>query len=345
MAGPTDLAATLVAGLPDIGVYRFEFHALEPLTLPDYPGSTWRGLVGHGLRKTVCVTRQPECDGCLLLGSCAYPALFEAPPPQPGMRAETPLPYCLAVDFTHRKHLAEGDALDLAVHLFGSANGFLPYLIHSLRMAAERGIGATQGRARLTSVWQRPGPDAAWQPIYDGAGVASPLPPFPASAIPTPGLPERVQLELLTPLRIKRQGHFVGRREFGAEECARHLLWRLEALARHFGAAFDPDLWRQAHDLARPLTLTAATLHWHEWTRRSARQDTRMQMGGLLGTVTLEGPGLELLWPLLQVGQWTLLGKAPTMGLGRYQVQPAASLPDQTGIQERATVAAVGGPG
>ncbi len=73
--------ARLVLACPGFGFYRFEFVAEEPIVLPPFPGSAWRGLVGHGLRRTVCVTRQPRCEGCLLIGSCVYSTIFESPPP------------------------------------------------------------------------------------------------------------------------------------------------------------------------------------------------------------------------------------------------------------------------
>jgi hypothetical protein len=54
--------------------------ALEPIRLPPNSGSAWRGLIGSSLRRSVCVTRQPTCDGCLLRTQCAYSAFFESPP-------------------------------------------------------------------------------------------------------------------------------------------------------------------------------------------------------------------------------------------------------------------------
>jgi hypothetical protein len=77
-SGP--LMRDLLRALPDIGAYRLTFLAQEALELPDYPGSAWRGVLGRGLRRAVCVTRAPRCPGCLLAGTCVYATLFEAPP-------------------------------------------------------------------------------------------------------------------------------------------------------------------------------------------------------------------------------------------------------------------------
>ena len=56
-------------GLPDLARFRFGLRALDPIRLTEYPGSAWRGLLGHGLRRTVCVTRQPTARAaCFIHG-------------------------------------------------------------------------------------------------------------------------------------------------------------------------------------------------------------------------------------------------------------------------------------
>ena len=56
-----------------------------------YLGSAWRGAFGHALRKTVCITRLPACDDCVLVRSCPYPFLFESRTP-PGATKLTRYP-------------------------------------------------------------------------------------------------------------------------------------------------------------------------------------------------------------------------------------------------------------
>ncbi|SEQ47879.1 hypothetical protein SAMN05421693_13513 [Ectothiorhodospira magna] len=75
--------------------YRLWFQAQTPVTLPRFAGSTWRGTLGHALKKAVCVTRQPHCRSCMLLHACAHAYIFETPPP-PGagkMRKYTAAPH------------------------------------------------------------------------------------------------------------------------------------------------------------------------------------------------------------------------------------------------------------
>jgi len=61
--------------------YRLRFESSGRGGLPAYPGSAWRGALGHALKKTVCVTSLDSCPPCLLYRSCPYPYIFETPPP------------------------------------------------------------------------------------------------------------------------------------------------------------------------------------------------------------------------------------------------------------------------
>ena len=79
---------------------------------------------------------------------------------------------------------------------------------------------------------------------------------------------------------------------------------------------------------AESVPVRESDLRWHEWSRHSARQKTRLQMGGLVGTFELEGAALGPFWPFVWLGQWTHAGKGCTMGLGRYVLAPLPALTD-----------------
>jgi hypothetical protein len=313
--------------LPDLARFRFGLRALDPLRLPEYPGSAWRGLLGQGLRRTACVTRQHSCAGCLLIHGCVYSQLFETPPP-PGLELRgftaMPHPYALDIDPSAPREYAPGEALQLGISLIGPAIAHVPYLIHALGLAGERGIGPEHGRFALERVdrEQVPGGDL-WERVYAvGTGeyhpVKSPPPPVPTA-------PERVSLRLITPLRIKHDGHFVGPRNFRLADLLRHLYNRLQRLALLYGGVPEAFDWRRDGVAADDLTLAEARLGWHDWTRYSSRQRTEMQMGGLLGELVISGPGLAVVWPALWLGQWTHVGKGTAFGLGSYRLQPVAN--------------------
>jgi hypothetical protein len=309
-------------GLPPILRVCFHVEALERGRLPVYAGSAWRGLIGHSLRRTVCVTRRTSCEGCLLTGTCPYSVFFESPPSTPeGARRYTALPHPFVLDVPTRpeRELAPGEALRVGINLMGPAIDHLPYLIQAFESAGERGIGRAGGRFVLRRVLaeDRLG-SGEWIPVYDpDSGEYRRSAPASAPAVARPCGDAR--LRLITPLRIKRRGRFVGAREFDPEVLLRNLISRLESLGAFYGDS-TRTAWDEALASVQRVSLVAADLAWSDWTRFSSRQKTTMQMGGLVGDITLSGSGLRSLWSALWLGQWTHVGKGTSFGLGKYRL-------------------------
>ncbi len=309
---------------PLLSRFRFGLRALDWIRLPPYPGSAWRGLLGHGLRRTACVTRAPSCEGCLLIHGCVYSQLFETPPP-PGLDlrgfSSVPHPFVLNIDPKAPRQYQPGEALGLGITLMGPAIPQVPYLIHALGWAGQRGVGPGQGALALETVEREGVPGGGcWERVYDAAQGAY-LQRWPEPLAP-PEAPEQVRIRLITPLRIKRDGHFVVPREFALADLLRHLYNRLQRLAVLYGGHPESFSPHRGPDLTQGLAVIDADLYWHDWTRYSSRQDTLMQMGGLLGDLRVAGPLLADVWPALWVGQWTHLGKGTAFGLGAYRLDP-----------------------
>lgn len=310
---------------PALTRVRFEIEAAEPLRLPAYPGSAWRGLLGHSLRRTVCVTRQPTCAGCLLQGTCAYSVFFESPPPNPQTATRytaLPHPFVLDVDASAEREVARGAPLPLGMTLIGPAIDLLPYLIQTLERAGQRGLGSHGGRFALCRVLAEEGLGSdQWRPVFDADSreYRRLVSPPPGGTPPAPTGPIRIDFQ--TPMRIKRHGHFVGAAEIEPGDLIRNLLARLSSLAAFYGPADAPYDWTGLADLGSDLLLTNKELTWSDWTRYSSRQGTTMQMGGLVGTLTLAGAGVPSLWTALWLGQWTHVGKGTSFGLGKYRVR------------------------
>jgi hypothetical protein len=305
---------------------RFQFQAIDPIRLPSYSGSAWRGLLGHSLRHSVCVTRAPTCDGCMLRSHCAYSTFFETPPvsAQTAQRYNAlPHPFVLEPPPAGQCEYAPGEPLALGLTLIGPAGDLRPYLIHALQRAGERGLGREGGRFRLHQVIQETalGTDH-WQPVFDAShGTLQPLNTAPQALAPCP---ETLALDLLTPLRLKQRGHYVRPAQLSARALLGTLATRIELLAELYAAPARALERNALHSAIDQIEIETTSLRWVEWTRYSSRQRTHMQLGGLLGPLRLHGPGLAPLWPLIALGQWLHVGKNTSFGLGRYRVIPAA---------------------
>lgn len=305
-----------------------DFSLLSPRV--GYLGSAWRGAFGRELRKTLCVTGLSDCDACSLVRSCAYPMIFENRPPPDATKLtrypRTPNPYVLE-PADQRFDAQDGTTLNLGITLFGHRAAHLPYVIHALERAGARGL--TRRRAALDLIdvqaerWDcdENAENPSWTTIdrsldrSDRAPLARPV---------APPIPSVVRVKLISPLRIKKGGHFVGATDFDFRAFAGNLLRRISLLTYFFG---DSSLEVDFVELLRhteQVPLSKANLRWHELTRHSSRQRTTMQMGGLVGSFEIPASTLGLIWPCLWLGQWTHIGKGCTMGLGRYILEPTS---------------------
>ncbi len=344
-----------------IKTYRFYFTTESPVRLPSFPGSAWRGAFGHALKKTVCVVRNTPCNQCMLKNACAYSYVFETPPPANAekMRKYTAAPHPFVLQFpepaakfkdsVYYPSLPSGintvdlkpspkgedwvrgnknkECIDplqtnysLDVILFGHGQRYFPYIIHALQTAGLDGIG---GHQQIFSLQQIDDIDlnGLGETIYQNGELK---PQQPAESISIPTMPTQIEIIFHTPLRIKQDSKNLATREFNFGAFFGNLLRRISMISYfHTDTPLETDFAAlTAH--ARTVQFNSQQLKWYDWTRYSSRQQTEMNMGGLIGSVSLDMQGLEAFWPYLWLGQWTHAGKGTSMGMGAYTIQPAS---------------------
>lgn len=303
--------------------YRFAFRVHEDLRLPDYAGSLLRGQFGAALRRTACMTRAKTCDGCPLLATCPYPAIFETPPPPAHALqkfSRVPNPYVIEPPPLGTRTVAAGEELGFAMVLIGRALDQLPLVVYSLQRALRQGLTRARARGDLADiVHESPdGAESVWD--ADAGRIAA---HDAALVVPEFGPYREARLEIVTPLRLQDNGRPASGEALGPRRLVTALV-RRAALLFEFHASV-PGLGAGARELALCAEALAGEcqLQWHDWTRYSSRQQREMTLGGLLGTWTLRGDLAPLL-PWLWLGQWLHAGKNATMGMGRYSLQLTA---------------------
>lgn len=298
--------------------YHFNFAVQDPLHLDFYSGSMLRGCFGIALKQIVCMTRMENCKQCLLYRSCAYPLLFETPPPESHALqkfSQIPQPYVIEPPPIGRKDYKRGESLSFSMVLIGQAIKQLPLVILAWQRALSNGLGKTRSQAKLIEVIV----DAQEHPriIYSadkGEVIAE------HSALTLPGIADTDSLTILieTPLRIQKQGqilfHDMSGRDFIMSLVRRYYLLE-EFHTEHYQA---PDF----SELAKLARAVACETHfeWCDWTRYSNRQQQEMALGGVLGELKLTGY-LQPFLPVIQIGQWFHAGNKTTFGMGRYAIQ------------------------
>ncbi len=308
--------------------YRFHLRATTPLNLPEWPGSVLRGAFGHALRKLACMTRQKDCQGCPLHGTCPYPAIFAPPPVAHQLQhfSQPPAPYVIEPAGWGARRLAAGESYCFDMVLVGRALRELPLIAITWRHALQGGVGPGDGRAELTAIGQI-AVDGAEHTVYTPESgsfrehdTAGPRPPAAAA--------DSITLDLLSPLRLQENGRALPPNRLTAEVLLMASVRRASLMAEFHGAG-APGWNFSALKMAAAAVDSEKQLKWQEWTRRSSRQQKIMQLGGVVGRWTLRG-NLAPFLPALNLGQWLHVGKETVFGLGRYALihNPAHSPDD-----------------
>jgi len=286
----------------EVAAFDFRFRARQQMRMPGYMGSAWRGGFGRALRRAVCVTGLPTCPGCRFEASCVYPYLFEtAPGGEGGILAgydRVPNPFVLAPPWDGGRLVPEGGETALRLVLIGLAVEHAGFARQAVVEAGLSGLGPDRGALDPVSI-------------------------DPVARPQTGPCPDRVEIELMSPLRLVEAGRLVGPAAMRPRHLLLSLLRRVSTLAdRHGPAPLELD-YRVLKERADAAEFVAADLRWVEWTRWSGRQQVLLQMGGLLGSLSLRLAGLEPFWPFLALAPWVHVGKGATMGLGAMRVTAA----------------------
>ncbi|MDA8241177.1 MAG: CRISPR system precrRNA processing endoribonuclease RAMP protein Cas6 [Nitrospiraceae bacterium] len=257
-----------------------------------------------------------------------------------------PHPFIIEPPLDCRQAFKRGDEITFGLTLVGRAIDYLPYFIYAFDELGKLGIGKGRGKYELKYVGARcdaPGAGRAAQPlaarsvipakagiqevidcetIYDSGTktVTSSSPNsielgFDTSTPPATTL-KQLSMTFLTPTRINYRGSLTLDLEFHI--LIRNLLRRISLLS-YFHCGEDPadvDFKGLIH-LAEGVEVKERNLQWYDWERYSARQDTRMKMGGFTGSVTFSG-NIGPFLSLLKAGEVLHVGKGTSFGLGKY---------------------------
>ena len=304
---------------------RHTLRALAPARLPPFKGSMLRGAFGHALRRSTCAMGPEQaCESCRLRRACVYTRIFETfiedtPPPLLRGLPTSPRPYVFE-PLEETLDFAPGDPLPFDLLLIGQATELQAYAALAVERMAAAGLGARRVPFELARV-EALTADGSWVPLFAEGRPCGPttLPPSPP---PRDGADlvraGRATLHLRTPLRLKDRGGLSGTVDVRGLTFA--MIRRVLELA-HFhvpGAEIDWSF--------RPLLDRAATLRstprvtWHDWDRYSNRQQRKVTLGGLLGTLEIAGDVDADLAHLLRTAEILHVGKGATFGLGKIEI-------------------------
>lgn len=303
--------------------YQFEFIVNSDIHLPEYAGSSLRGVFGHALKKLACITKQQTCDGCLLRNQCAYTQLFEpiAQKSQLNQSNKSPVPYVIHAPTWGKKSYKIGETLCFGMTLIGEhAIKQLPLIMLAWQQAFARGVCASKGTAVLKAVYLTSSHQKHC--IYQEGGEIQPH----QSTIELKNVQhdasqlEAIVLQVLTPLRLQKNGKALPPKEINAYTLLMSTLRRISLMdhLHGLGVSIQAETAKSLSEAAKNIEISH-TLRWQDWERYSSRQKKTMKLGGCVGDITLKGDLTPFL-PYLKLGEYLHVGKEASFGLGQYEL-------------------------
>lgn len=268
-----------------------------------------------------------------------------------------PHPFVITPPLEEKKEYRQDERLGFELTLIGKAIDFLPYFIYTFDELGKMGIGKDKGKYQLEEVRainigersrvkgegennngerckdkgkrQEKQEDEEATLIYSGKDKTlrnsfnvlrvGDLSPIALHHSPSSDLkPLTLDLLFLTPTRLKFDGNLSPKPEFHI--LFRNLLRRISLLS-YFHCAEQLDLdFKGLIEKSKEVRVRKEKLSWYDWERYSNRQDTKMMMGGFIGSITFEGD-FEPFLPFILLGEYVHVGKGTSFGLGKYEIK------------------------
>jgi len=321
-------------------VFQAEYRTERACQLPEYLGSTFRGVFGEELHAVSCMETTSPCELCRRPDRCAAGALFDSPlTGQTDLPASTsaqpagaggsggfdqPRPYILAPPSRGRGTYAPAESIRLGLTLVGRSRAWYPWVVAAMAGIGRRGLGAERRNLSLVRIISV-GPSGI-QTVIDTEtrGVDSHIPELDGGQIvaEAPAPTSQAVVAFVTPADLKRKGQRIDR--FDGPTFFRRLIRRIGTLVESY-CTIPPDAgpcdFHALGALADQVTVKEQDISMQTWERYSNRLEGKHPLSGLVGRALLSDIP-ELLWPYLILGQWVHVGKSASFGQGRYVVLP-----------------------
>lgn len=305
--------------------FLIEIKALEPLLLPTFKGSTFRGAFGATFRIIVCAVKKSDCSECILKEKCIYSYVFETPVPYESGHlfnlSYAPHPFVIEPPLMKENVIKPGISIHFGLVLIGKAIEYLPYFIYTFDEMGKQGIGRGRGKFKLGKVFSKGPRGGKTQIFYPDMGILKDRTYVFEEGfndiIPDNPKNDTIKLNFLTPTRIKHNGSLTIDIDF--QILVKNIFRRISLLS-HLHCNDEPGFdYKTLIKEAGDIKTTVAKLEWYDWERYSMRQDRRMKLGGFVGEIEFKG-NIEPFRKYIEVGEHVHIGKNTSFGLGKYEI-------------------------
>jgi CRISPR-associated endoribonuclease Cas6 len=256
--------------------------------LPYFIGSQIRGAFGYALKKTVCINPSFECNGCFAKNNCVYHDFYEAKNEYHKYR----------FDFELSK-----DYYDFSLYLFDTACQSVPYIVSALyQMITTIGFGKDRITYKDFDIYVND------SNIIENNQIK--LPKEYKTEFSLDSFYSDIMIKFITPIRIKKQNKFL-RDDID-------LLDILSSINRRYYQLVYGEHRRLS--VENNFETISKEIQYKELTRKSNRQKTTMNLGGLLGELKIKDIDQKT-YELLKIGEIIGVGKQTVFGLGKIKIE------------------------
>ena len=283
----------------------FNILSLEDCHLPNFICSTIRGILGNSIRENYCDNLERSCENCINKRSCLYSKVFYTFGERDGKLVVFPPPYVISQLSDTTNLIKKNTLISFRITLFGSACVYLKEVILNIENGLKYGLGVNRSKFTLYSCLVKN------QYIYrDGKLNSTKVSPIYFNFEPIDC--KKVQFIFKTPIKIKSSSKIKDFLDFPT-------LW--ESIFRRVSIISETYCNKKIDNPNFDLNIKTIDkdLHWQKLERFSNRTKEKMSLGGIIGSICLEGD-LTKFTPFFEVGKILGIGKNCSMGLGLYDV-------------------------
>ena len=261
----------------------------SPQKPPFFIGSQVRGAFGYALKSVSCINPSYKCGECFANESCLYYDFYEKKNSYHRYRLDFEL---------------GAEIYDFGIVLLESACEKLSYIASAAYMMLKRyGLGKDRVKYEKFDMFLNGEACLAEDKIS--------LPKEYVRDFSFDGGGGDVRVKFVTPLRIKKDNVFLKNDNIGLRDILNSIYQRRLGL-------FGQD--HEALPFEAKGEITKKDLKYVELTRRSNRQNTTMNFGGLVGSLEIKGVSKECM-ELLKLGEIIGAGKQTVFGLGKIKTE------------------------
>ena len=259
---------------------------------PYFIGSQLRGALGYALKKITCINPSYKCDNCFASNDCLYYKFYEEKNSFHNYRFDFKL---------------DQDYYNFDFYLFNEMTTKLPYIISAFNILFTQ-IGLDKGKDKIFykdfDIY-----------INDKKALINGEFQIPQDTIIDFNPPQQthkdIKIKLITPLRIKKNNRFI--RDDSIE-----LFDIINSIQQRGLAILSKDREKLNFDITGDIIIK--NLRYKELTRKSNRQKTKMNLGGIIGEIVVKGVDKDS-YRLLKLGELIGVGKSTVFGLGKMEVK------------------------